>query len=339
MTETLPGLDLALVEKFLADQAPGLLQGPLQGELISGGRSNLTYSLTDGHGHWVLRRPPLGHVLATAHDMAREYRVMAALEPSDVPVPRMVALAGDDVIGVPFYVMNFVAGSILRSPDHLRPYSGQGALDIADELVAVLARLHALDPAAVGLGELGRPAGYLERQLKRWAGQLEKSNSRDQSALHTLHANLSARLPSTQREGIVHGDYRLDNVVMGADLKVSAVLDWEMATLGDPLADLASTLIGWDGLAGLNSPIAAVPGEVEGFPTSERLQQTYASVTGWDLSELPWYMGFAFWRMAAILEGIHFRTAQGLTVGEGFDRIGELVAPLVERGQASLDQF
>ena len=137
----------------------------------------------------------------------------------------------------------------------------------------------------------------------------------------------------------MHGDYRLDNVVMSQDLRVVAVLDWEMATLGDPLADLASTLIGWDGLKDLNSPIAAVPGEVEGFPTSDRLQHVYAAATGWDLSELPWYMGFAFWRMAAILEGIHYRNSQGLTVGEGFDRIGELVAPLVERGEAALAKF
>jgi aminoglycoside phosphotransferase (APT) family kinase protein len=339
MTRTLPGLDLALVEKYLAEQAPGVLQGPLDGEVISGGRSNLTYVLTDGRRRWVLRRPPLGHVLATAHDMGREYRVMNALRDSDVPVPRMVALADDSVIGAPFYVMDFVDGHILRSPEQLRPYAGARALDMADELVTVLARLHALEPAAVGLGELGKPAGYLERQLKRWKGQLEKSYSRDQSALLALHANLSKRLPTTQREGIVHGDYRLDNVVMGDDLKVTAVLDWEMATLGDPLADLASTLIGWDGLAGLNSPIAAVPGEVEGFPASERLEQTYAAATGWDLSEMPWYLGFAFWRMAAILEGIHYRNSQGLTVGEGFDRIGELVAPLVERGEAALTKF
>ncbi|MGQ0845626.1 MAG: phosphotransferase family protein [Sporichthyaceae bacterium] len=334
MASSLPGLDLEAVEEFLADHRAG----PLRAELISGGRSNLTYSLTDGQSHWVLRRPPLGHVLATAHDMGREYRVMAALAPTDVPVPRMVALAGDDVMGAPFYVMEFVDGTIVRTQAQLQGYAAD-ANGLAAELVAVLARLHAVDAAAVGLGELGRPAGYLERQLKRWRGQLEASHSRDQTALLDLHARLSKRLPVTQRESIVHGDYRLDNVVMGADGHIVAVLDWEMATLGDPLADLASTLVGWDGLCGLNSPIAAVPGEVPGFPSRDLLCASYAAATGWDLSELPWYLGFAFWRMAAICEGIHYRAAAGLTVGEGFDRIGELIAPLVARGEAALREF
>ncbi|MGQ0467413.1 MAG: phosphotransferase family protein [Sporichthyaceae bacterium] len=328
---TLPGLDLAAVETFLG-------RAPLTAELISGGRSNLTYSLTDGANRWVLRRPPLGHVLETAHDMGREYRVMAALEPTDVPVPHMVALAGEDVMGVPFYVMDFVDGAIVRTKEEFAAFEDNPEA-LAEELVGVLARLHSVDAAAVGLGELGRAAGYLERQLKRWRRQLESSYSRDQSALFALHGRLSARLPATQRESIVHGDYRLDNVVVGSGGRIAAVLDWEMATLGDPLADLASTLVGWDGLVGLNSPIAAVPGEVPGFPPRSFLCDAYAAATGWDLSELPWYLGFSFWRMAAICEGIHYRAGLGLTVGEGFDRIGELIEPLVARGESALNDF
>ena len=174
MTDALPGLDLTLVEKFLAEQSPGLLRGSLSGELISGGRSNLTYVITDGHARWVLRRPPLGHVLATAHDMGREYRVMNALVPSDVPVPRMVALADSDVIGAPFYVMEFVDGYILRSPEQLRPFSGQRALDMADELVSVLARAARPRP---GIRRPGRTRPT--RRLPRAAAQALEGSARE----------------------------------------------------------------------------------------------------------------------------------------------------------------
>ena len=334
-----PGLDVAGLEEHLRRQLPELLHGPLSAQLVAGGRSNLTYLLTDGQDRWVLRRPPLGHVLETAHDMAREHRLLAALAPTDVPVPRPLLLAGPELIGAPFYVMEFADGQVLRERPQLESLDATAATALADELVDVLARLHRIAPDTVGLADLGRPQGYLDRQLRRWARQLAASHSRDLPELSRLAERLAARLPVSSATSIVHGDYRLDNVVVDADRgSIVAVLDWEMATLGDPLADLASTVIWWDGMQGLDSPIAAVPADVPGFPGSDHLLAAYARQSSLDLERLPWYLGFAFFKIAAIFEGIHFRAQQGLTVGEGFERLGDMVPPLVERGHAALDR-
>jgi aminoglycoside phosphotransferase (APT) family kinase protein len=332
-----PGVSVAALDTFLRGELPGLLEGPLRVDLLSGGRSNLTYLLTDGRSRWVLRRPPLGHVLATAHDMEREYRLLAALHPTDVPVPRPRVIAGADVIGAPFYVMDFADGVVLREREDLEPFSGTAATQLAEALVDVLVRLHRVDPDAVGLGDLGRPEGYLDRQLRRWERQLASSHSRDLPDLVRLGERLAQRLPARQAAAIVHGDYRLDNVVVDpGDGRVVGVLDWEMATLGDPLTDVASTVVWWDGIRGLNSPVAAVPGDVPGFPGSDTLIDAYSRQTGNDLAELPWYLGFAYYKIAAIFEGIHYRTQQGLTVGAGFDGLGAMVPALVERGHAAL---
>jgi aminoglycoside phosphotransferase (APT) family kinase protein len=332
-----PGVSVEALETFLQNALPGLLVGPLQVELLSGGRSNLTYSLTDGRGRWVLRRPPLGHVLATAHDMEREHRVLAALAATDVPVPRPLVCAGPEVIGAPFYVMDFADGVVLRERRDLEAFSGTAATGLAEALVEVLARLHRVVPAEVGLDDLGRPEGYLGRQLRRWDRQLAASHSRDLPDLVGLGERLGERLPERQAAAIVHGDYRLDNVVVDpGDGRIVGVLDWEMATLGDPLTDLASTVVWWDGIRGLDSPVAAVPGDVPGFPGSDMLIGAYSRQTGRDLDELPWYLGFAYYKIAAIFEGIHYRTQQGLTVGGGFDRLGAMVPALVERGHAAL---
>lgn len=332
-----PGLDLAALEAHLSAERPGLLGGPLSAELIAGGRSNLTYLLTDGRERWVLRRPPLGHVLETAHDMEREYSVLAALAPTDVPVPKPLLLAGKDVIGAPFYVMEHANGEVLRHREQLAGLASESALALGYELVDVLARLHRLDPAEVGLGGLGRPDGYLARQVNRWTRQLASSKSRELPELARLADRLALDVPVSQRDTIVHGDYRLDNVVVATGRgHIVAVLDWEMATLGDPLADVASLVAWWDGMRGLESPVAEVPGEVPGYPASDVLLDRYARQSGLDLSPLPWYVGFAFFKIAAIFEGIHYRAQQGLTIGEGFDRLGDLVPHLVERGHAAL---
>ncbi|MBK1787623.1 phosphotransferase family protein [Prauserella cavernicola] len=329
-----PGVEVSSLESFLRAECPGLLTGPLRAGLLSGGRSNLTYLLTDGHERWVLRRPPLGHVLATAHDMGREFRVLGALHPTDVPVPRPIVSAGPDVLGAPFYVMEFADGDVLRERAQLE---AAAAPALAGELVDVLARLHRLDPAAVGLADLGRPAGYLERQVRRWGTQLAASGSREVPGIAELGTRLGQRLPAHQRAGIVHGDYRLDNVVTGRDDgRVLGVLDWEMATLGDPLTDVASMVVWWDGIRGLDSPVAAVPGDVPGFPSGDTLVEHYARATGWDLAGFAWYLAFAYYKIAVIFEGIHYRAEQGLTVGEGFDRLGALVPALVERGHDAL---
>jgi aminoglycoside phosphotransferase (APT) family kinase protein len=332
-----PGLSLAALEAHLRQTLPQLLQGPLSAQLVAGGRSNLTYLLTDGRDRWVLRRPPLGHVLETAHDMVREHRLLAALSPTDVPVPHPLLLAGPEVIGAPFYVMDFADGQVLRERSQLDQLDAPAATALATELVDVLARLHRLDPEQVGLGDLGRPEGYLGRQLRRWGRQLESSHSRDIPELTRLAERLAAQIPDSRSAAIVHGDYRLDNVVVDPVRgHIVAVLDWEMATLGDPLTDLASTLVWWDGMRGLDSPVAAVPGDVPGFPVGDHLRGVYDRQSDLDLGSLPWYLGFAFFKIAAIFEGIHFRAQQGLTVGEGFERLGDMVLPLVERGHAAL---
>ena len=304
---------------------------------MTGGRSNLTYRLTDGHERWVLRRPPLGHILATAHDMQREYTVMAALAGTDVPVPRMVTLCQDStILGAPFYVMSFVDGTVYRTAEQLTALTATAAEELADQLVDVLVRLHSLDPGAVGLAELGRPSGFLERQLRRWANQLAASRYRDVPGLLELGDRLARTLPPSGPTSLVHGDYKLDNVVAAEG--IVAVLDWEMATLGDPLTDLVNLAIWWEGVRTTDGePIAVVPADAASFPPVRRLLERYRALTGADLDHLPWYFGLACFKLAAIFEGMHYRQTQGLTVGEGFDRLAGLAPALTRRGHDALD--
>ena len=336
-----PGLDLAALEDYLQRAVPGTLTGPLTARLIAGGKSNLTYVIADGRSEWVLRRPPLGHVLETAHDMSREYRVMAALDDTDVPVPHMVTLCADPaVLGAPFYVMSFVDGTVFRTDEQLAELAGSAAERLADDLVDVLARLHAVDPVTVGLGDLGRPEGYLERQVRRWGKQLASSRSRVVPGLDALGARLAESVPAGRRSGLVHGDYKLDNVVVSRDGSgIVAVLDWEMATLGDPLMDLVNVVGWWDGIRDTSgTPTSAAPADQPSFPPSTRLLERYATVTGADLTDLPWYTGLFCYKLAAIFEGIHFRESQGMTVGEGFDQLAGLGPALAARGHEALDR-
>ncbi|MDR7300365.1 phosphotransferase family protein [Haloactinomyces albus] len=339
-SDDLPGLDLARLRNHLDAQLPGLVQGPLTGELVQGGRSNLTYIVGDGIHRWVLRRPPLGHVLATAHDMSREYRVMTALEGTEVPVPGTYLLCDDeDVIGAPFYVMEYVSGTVFRDPQQTESLSIERRKDLSLRLMDVLADLHALAPAEVGLDDFGRPDGFLERQVRRWGKQLEASRSREITGIDELRDQLAARLPATRRATIVHGDYRLDNVLVGDDDRIRAVLDWEMATLGDPLTDLGLLVVYWEGFSGIEqNPITKGIGPEYGFPPARELLERYTQRSGADLSELGWYTAFGFFKIAVILEGIHYRFTHNQTVGEGFDHVGALVAPLVEQGLATLKE-
>ncbi len=239
------GLDTAVLADWLGQQRPGLVNGPLEASLITGGKSNLTYTVTDGSTTLVVRRPPLGHVLATAHDMSREYRAMAALSGTDVPVPQMYALCEDPaVMGAPFYVMERATGTPYKTAGELELLGAERTRAISENLVDTLGRLHAVDPAAVGLGDFGRPDGYLERQVGRWRKQLESSRSRTIDGIDELADRLSASIPTSGEGTIVHGDYRLDNVLIDSTAgdRMTAVLDWEMSTLGDPLTDVAVML-------------------------------------------------------------------------------------------------
>ncbi|MEV6233649.1 phosphotransferase family protein [Saccharopolyspora shandongensis] len=334
----LPGLDLDRLRAHLDAELPGLVDGPLTGELVQGGRSNLTYLVGDGANRWVVRRPPLGHVLATAHDMSREFRMMSALAGTPVPVPETHLLCQDeDVIGAPFYVMEYVPGTVYRTPKLTEQLAPQQRIELAWQLMDVLADLHSIDPGSVGLGEFGRPEGFLERQVRRWSKQLAASHSRDIDGIDELAARLAGAVPGTPRTGIVHGDYRLDNVIVGDDQRIRAVLDWEMATIGDPLTDLGLLAVYWEGFNGVeNNPIVKGVGPEYGFPTARQLLDRYAERSGTDLSEMDWYLAFGFFKIAVILEGIHYRFIHNQTVGEGFNHVGALVTPLVAQGLATL---
>jgi aminoglycoside phosphotransferase (APT) family kinase protein len=333
------GLDLDALAGYLAPLRGGSdsTGSALRAELIHGGKSNLTYRLTDGSHNWVLRRPPLGHVLATAHDMTREYRVMSALAPTAVPVPAMVTLCEDPgVIGAPFYVMEYVDGSILRRTQDTDRLQEHQRTALAYQLIDTLADLHEVDPAAVGLDEFGRPDGFLERQVRRWTKQLERSRSRDIPGLDDLAAELATAVPASQRVSVVHGDYRLDNVLVGPDQQIEAVLDWEMATLGDPLCDLGLLPVYAAPVPGVAGIVSDGMGPHNGFPPIESLIRRYADRSGLDVSHLCWYTALGYYKLAVICEGIHYRYGTGQTVGPGFDKIGAIVEPLVSTGLQSL---
>ncbi|MEV0152463.1 phosphotransferase family protein [Micromonospora sp. NPDC050686] len=333
------GLDLDRLAAYLAERRPELVGGPLTATLIAGGKSNLTYLLRDGDRELVLRRPPLGHVLATAHDMAREHRVITALAPTAVPVPAALLLCADPaIIGAPFYLMAKVDGRVLRSRVQTDPLTAGQRHDLAMAMMDTLAALHTVDPAEVGLADFGRPDGYLGRQVRRWAGQLEKSRSRALPGVEELRDALADSVPERADAGrVVHGDFRLDNLLTTTDpVAVRAVLDWEMATLGDPLADLGLLLTYWDVLGDSDlaegNPVADGLGPRAGFPTGADLIDRYAGRSDVDVGPLHWHVALGCFKLAVICEGIHYRHTLGQTLGGGFDRIGELVDPLVEHG-------
>ena len=334
------GLDLDALSSYLGllSDASGTSE-PRSAEgwrarLFDGGRSNLTYRLTDGSHDWVLRRPPLGHLLATAHDMVREYRVMSALAPTSVPVPAMVMLCEDtSVIGAPFYVMEHVEGSILRQTEDTAALDDLQRTALAHQLIDTLADLHDVDPAQVGLGNFGHPDGFLERQVRRWTQQLERSGSRGIPGFDKLAAELATDVPVSQRASVVHGDYRLDNVLVGPDQQIRAVLDWEMATLGDPLCDLGLLPVYAVPAPGVAGIVSDGMGPHNGFPSMESLVQRYADRSRLDVSQLSWYTALGYYKVAVICEGIHSRYAAGQTLGPGFDQIGYVVEPLVSAGR------
>lgn len=336
-----PGLDVAGLGRWLAREHPGLTgDGPLSADLITGGRSNLTYRVDGARVPLVLRRPPLGHVLSTAHDMRREHRVISVLR-GIIPVPPTVDVADDtganEVTGTVFFVMEHVAGRVMSHPRMNAAWTPDGLHRLGIELAEVLADLHAVDPETVGLGDFGRPEGYLSRQMKTWRRQFDASRSREQPALDALQDRLAASIPEDGgRSGIVHGDYRLDNVLVDGtpgEPRIAAVLDWEMATLGDPLVDLGMLGMYWRirSLAGGEIAAGAVDEEA-GYPAFEEVADAYAARAGITVPDLSWYRAFACYKLAVILEGIHYRYTGGQTVGAGFDAIGAVVAPLAEEG-------
>ena len=342
---TLPGLDVRALQEWLLLNQPELVGAvPLSASLIAGGRSNLTYAIRGAAEPLVLRRPPLGHVQSTAHDMAREFRVISALRGSRVPVPRAVRYVDDPTAGVegPFYLMERVKGRPIVTRDANAAYTPSQLRELSLDLARTLAHLHSIVPDEVGLGDFGRPDGFLVRQIDRWGKQYEGSRNRELPELDALQRELHSNIPETRRSSILHGDYRLDNALV-RDLDgaphLSAILDWEMATLGDSLTDLGLLGLYWN-INSLDSELRdAVPSAVDlaaGYPTFEELVDEYSENAGVTVPELPWYLGLAAFKLAVILEGIHFRFQAGQTVGPGFDQIGRLVTPLARAGRAYL---
>ncbi len=333
----IPGLDLARLRTYLDTNAPNL-SGELTATLAAGGRSNLTYFVSTGQMRYVLRRPPLGHVLMTAHDMVREYRVISALSLSAVPVPKSLLLCVDEsIIGAPFYLMSKVEGAVYRTEKETSLLTENEVQRASSEIIENLAHLHQVDPADIGLDDFGRVEGFLERQLVRWQKQLASSKSREVMGIDELATKLAASIPNTTSSGVLHGDYRLDNCIFDAKMKVAAVVDWEMSTLGDCLSDVGLFVVYWDGVPGLpESPVSGGVRTGRGFPGAKELLERYAIITGVDLTRINWYIAFGFFKLAVILEGIHFRYTSGQTVGTGFNEIGNWVEPLVGAGVDAL---
>ena len=302
-------IDQPNLEAWFEEHVPGAAP-PLTFERISGGHSNLTYAVADAaRGRWALRRPPLGRRLASAHDVAREHRIISALQETEVPVPPIVGLCEDESVnGAPFYVMDFVKGPILRSRQEAeRSFDEAQRGPIGERVVDTLVAIHGIDPDRVGLGELGKKRDYVARQLHRWQGQWEKSKTRELPLIDDVHQRLFERIPEQGPATIVHGDYRLDNMILTNAGEVAAVVDWELCTLGDPLADVGMLIVYWSEDGDELMPLLQAPTTAAGFPSREQVRERYAERSGRDLSQIDFYVALGWWKLAIILEGVYSR--------------------------------
>jgi len=314
--------------------------GSMEVEPIFGGRSNLVYDVSDGIHHWILRRPPLGLVAPSANDIGREDRVVEALGPTSVPVARAIAYCDDTgVIGAPFSVVSKVDGRVIRTAADGAALDPVDAGAIAEALVVGLVAVHAVLYHDVGLGELGRPKGFLERQVSRWKSQWDHVATRDLPEIDRLHKGLIAATPDESDATIVHGDYRLDNTILDRldPTTLSAIVDWEMATIGDPLADLGLLLVYWDPVCAGILPEGHAIGANAGFPPMEQVADLYSNLSGRGLDRLAFYRALGYFKLAVIAEGIHNRFREGLTVGGGFETVGDAVTPLLHAGLRMVD--
>jgi aminoglycoside phosphotransferase (APT) family kinase protein len=326
------GIAPETLDPWLAEALPGS-QPPFAYQLIAAGGSNLTYRVTDAAGAaWALRRPPVGHTLPTAHDMGREWRIMSALAGTRVPVPECIARSTEPgVLDTGFYVMSFVEGLILRDVAGAEGFTPERAAVATDDLIDVQLAFHTVDLDAIGLADLGRHDDYVGRQLKRWRSQVERDQVREVPLFAELHDRLvAARPPERYAAGLAHGDYRFDNTVLGPDDRIVAVLDWELCTIGDPLADFAWSLQYWadpgDEFTWLTDPPTVHPA----FPRRDEVAARYAARSGFDLSDLPYYTVFSWWKQACICEGAYARRLRGATGGMGATGDAEGVARRVD---------
>jgi aminoglycoside phosphotransferase (APT) family kinase protein len=336
------GFDLLKVTAWLQANIAGVT-APFDVELIAGGRSNLTFRVTDANGRsFVLRRPPTGHVLATAHDMAREFKIIAAVGKTTVPVPEALGVCTDnDVNDAPFYVMSLVDGVVLDGEAKAALLPMQLRRPASEHLIDVLADLHDVDIDAIGLGDLAKRTGYIERQVRRWTSQWENSKMRELPAIDEVAHRLSERMPEQQGVSIAHGDYRFGNCLTDVSTgRIAAVLDWELCTLGDPLADVGYLGVYWsDGAEGMMR--ANDPTPAGGFLTYPEVLDRYADRTGRDLSDIGYYVAFSCWRLAIISEGVRARYRAGV-MGDQVDTLddtGSAVELLAERALAAMQSL
>ncbi|HEX5587082.1 MAG TPA: phosphotransferase family protein [Acidimicrobiia bacterium] len=308
-----PGVDLDAFTAWAGAALPQL-QPPFTGTFIAGGRSNITVRITDATGaDYVVRRPPLHSVLATAHDVAREHRIISALGPTPVPVPRTLAVCDDvDVLGAPFYVMEYVDGIVLNTAEvAVAELNVDARAAAGPSLVDAQVALHAVDPDAVGLGTLAKKEDFIARQLHRWSGQWAQTKQREVPAVDRVHRILSENIPEQRESRIVHGDFRLGNCIVDTDGHVRAVLDWELCTLGDPLADVGYMLASWPRPDDTHSWDLENPTTAPGFVEHADLIERYAAESGRDLGDIDFYVAFSYWRLACILEGVYARSLGG----------------------------
>ncbi|MBM7365641.1 phosphotransferase family protein [Gordonia hydrophobica] len=333
MTEH-PGLKADDLRRLL-DSAGVDVVGDLRVELISGGRSNLTFEVRDDVHHWVARRPPMGGLTPSAHDMNREWDVTSALVGSAVPVPTTVAIDRDGAtIGAPCTVVEFVDGRVIRSIDDLSVLSDDEVTAGADALVRTIADLHAVDYQAVGLGEFGRPEGFAARQIKLWARQWGIVKTRELDDVEKLATALAERVPTQARSSIVHGDFRIDNTILAPDDpgKIAAVVDWELAALGDPITDVALMCVyrdpAFSAVLGFDAAWTS-----DRYPDADGFAQRYADVTGADLGDWSFYLGLANLKLGVIAEGITHRALSGGSSGSaGAERAAEATGAFIAAG-------
>jgi aminoglycoside phosphotransferase (APT) family kinase protein len=330
-------LDTRALQEHL-EGAGQAFAGPLEASLITSGRSNLTFAVTDGSERWIVRRPPLGHVLPTAHDVGREHTVMAALATTDVPVPEPVHLCHDaTVIGAPFLVMEYIDGLVIHDARDAEALTPEDAGLCTESLIETLARLHRIDPHEVGLDRLGRPSGYISRQLRRWRSQWTQSTTETSLEFEELADLLEANVPASSKTAIVHGDYRLGNVILHVDDpgSIAAVIDWEMATLGDPLADVGLLLAYWHPASMHVTAGGHAMTANAGFPDSDRLLRRYAERSGAKVDDLAFHRVFGFFKLAVIAQTIFARHLQGAAVGSDLASVGGAVESLLDAARSS----
>lgn len=314
---------------------------PLSAFQIVGGRSNLTYFLTAADGiRWVLRRPPLGHLMATAHDVAREVKVLQALA-EVLPVPTVVGLDADSA-GTPFYVMPEVPGHVVRSAADATELAIEARQQCGRSLMAGLAALHAVDPAKVGLADFGRGSEYLQRQVALWQRMGDQYRTAPFPEADAVRERIRALAPKQERISLVHGDYRLDNVLIAPDGSLNAILDWELCTRGNPYVDLAVSLYYWTERSDLIHPFANPPTVLPGFLSRDDLLTAYVDAGGSPLPNQDYYFAYAAWRLALVFEGVLGRFASGAYGGSDLEeeqRLAQVVKQLVSHADDLLNRF